>query len=219
MSHPRKLGISGLLIAVALLVALIAPAGALAQVGEPVPGAEVFLQQQPGDDPIQNPDPGPEPDPFYWLGGEHLVNADCTIAWPGGAVPVGTNMTVMVGFSEVGERATANGLVKRVALLRPPGLTFPAGKELTLVLACPPGLSNPRMYLKDPGSGAWNLVSSTKNGDRLSAQIPHYSIYGVGGDPVVTSTPASSDWSLALAIVGALGVAFMIRLRRASAKV
>ncbi len=203
-----------LLLAFLLALSLVLPALALGVAGEPVPGAEIFLQQQPGDDPIAPP----RDDGFYWLGGEELVNGDCTIAWPDGAVPVGTEMTVTVGFSEVGERAADGGIVKRVALFRPSGLTFPTGKELTLALTCPPGLSNPRMYLKDPGTGAWQSVSGTRNGNIVVSDIKHFSIYGVGGDPIVTSTPASSDWSVALAVALALGMALVLRQRRVGSR-
>jgi len=217
MSGSRWTRYTALLAAGVFLAALMVPGVALALAGEPIPGAEIFLAQEPGDDPIfYDPDPV---DPDYWGAREHAVNADCNVYWPAGAVPAGTVITATVGFSETGVQATDGGIVKRIVRFQPDGLTF--AKDITLELTCPPGLSNARAYWLNPGTGKFELQASSRNGDKVMTDISHFSIYGVGGDPEPVSTPASSPWSLAvLALVGvALGAFVLYHTRQTSAGV
>ena len=204
MARNRRLGFITLVVAGVLVTALVAPGVALALVGEPIPGAEVFLQQQPGDDPIHF-DPA--------SGGDHVVNADCALAWPAGVVAAPTDITATVGKSSVGEHATDGGTVFTVVRLVPSGLNFLS--PLTLTLTAPPRATNPRLYLQNPVSGKFEPAATvSRNGDKLSTEISHFSTYGIGGDPVTTtsSVPASSPWSLGL--LAAFGGAMLFRARR-----
>jgi hypothetical protein len=215
MAWSRWTRITALLTIGVLAAALVLPVAAFALVGEPVPGAEVFLQQQPGDEPIANTDTDGGSPIAYWLAGEKLVNENCTVSWPGGAVRAGTEITVTVGESSVGEVATDGGRVYRIAKLVPEGATF--ATPITLALRAPAKVTDPRMYLKNPVSGRFEPVAFSRNGDAYLTSIGHFSIYGIGGDPApVASVPADSPWSLGLlAVLGAGAVGFaMLRMRR-----
>jgi hypothetical protein len=203
MSGSRWARYTALLAAGVLLVALIAPAVAFAAAGEPVEGAEVYLSEQyENDDIVADANEGGVD-----------VNSNCNISWSAGTFAGATNMTATVGYSATGVRATDNGIVKRVVLLQPNGLT--PLKNITLTLTCPPGLSNARMYWLNPGTGKFEPQSSSKSGNKVTTEIGHFSIYGVGGDEAVTSTPASSNWSLAvLAVAGMALGAFVLRRAR-----
>lgn len=203
MSRSRTKRFTALLAVGVLVAALIAPATAFALVGEPVPGAEIFLQQQPGDEPIAN-----TPD-----AGDTAVNPDFSVAWDAGALSA-ANIVLTVGQSPTGEQATDGRWVRRIVAATPHGTSFPS--PLRFSLRCPPGLAHPQAYKKNTVSGRWEPIACTVEGDWVNFSVPSFSYYGVGGIPMSSSAvPASSPWSLAvLALLGGGVVLFMRRHER-----
>ena len=207
MSTSRWVRITALLAVGAFLASLIAPAVASALVGEPIPGAEVILQQQPGEDPIayNNTDAG-----------DHSIGATCNISWAPGTFASSGVMTMTLGYSPVGITAADGARIKTAvwiqyggpALLKPVHLTFTS----------PTGSTNPHIYhiYSTVGGTQTQAQTASRNGDKVSTEISHFSVYGVGGDPAPTSTPASSDWSLwLLALAGVAIGGIALRSRRA----
>ena len=81
-------------------------------------------------------------------------------------------------------------------------------------------VTNPKVYGYDAGTRTWQLLGGDydMNDQIIKYRVSHFSLYGIGGDPVTaTSTPASSDWSLALLGVGGIVLAVVAARRKALA--
>ena len=205
MSSSRWVRITAVLAAGVFLAALIAPGVACALVGEPIPGAEVILQQQPGDDPIAYDSTGV---------GDHSIGTTCNISWAAGTFAGSGVMTATLGYSPVGITAPDGAVIKTAVWIRYSGPALL--KDVRLALSSPAGSTNPHVYWLNPGTGRFEQLISSKNGGKVTTEVQHFSVYGVGGDPAPTSTPASSDWSLmALALAGLAVGGIALRSRRA----
>ena len=196
MSSSRWVRITALLAAGVLLAALIAPVVAFATVGEPIPGAEIYLEKQPGDDPM----PYHPTDP-----GDHTVNSDFNISWAAGTFSGSGVMTAAVGYSAAGMRATDGALVNTIVSIQYGGPALV--KPVTLTFNSPAGSSNPHIYWLNPSTGRFESPTGSTTSGKVTASVGHLSIYGVGGDPVPTSsTPASSPWSLSLLALAGVAI-------------
>ena len=127
---------------------------------------------------------------------------------PAGALLTSTDMSATAGMLGTPHKATDGGTVYEAAMFEPDGLIFE--HPSTIYYAYPPGLRNPRAYLWDPDNDQWNAIASSVSGNQVVFDAPHFSWYGVGGDsvpPAYYNSPASSNWSIALLAVAALGIA------------
>jgi len=91
MSRSRRIGFTALLAVGVLFIVLVAPAVAFA--GEPVEGAEVFLEQEPGDDP--NPECNPDCPPINngQAGGSWELGPYGSFTVPAGATNTPAHLT------------------------------------------------------------------------------------------------------------------------------
>jgi MYXO-CTERM domain-containing protein len=235
MSASRRFRIIALLTAAVLVAALVAPVVTFA--GEPVPGAEVFLQQQPDgcgywltrDDgsevwiSLQCPDDTIAPVGGGTVGfGDSMELGDLT--FPDGAVSSMTSVTVMVWNPRMPQTATDGRKVVRFVYLTASNPVF--NTPVTLALTEVPGYVNQTIFGWNEVTDVWEPMAGAKARDarrvgdvkQIQIALDHFSWYGIGGDPVaITSTPASSSWSLALGTLGALGIALAVRRRKIAA--
>ena len=138
------------------------------------------------------------------------------VRWPTGATPADTEVTCTVAQLAVPLPAADGGVVRETAVMQPGGLVF--DQPITVSLACPAGVSNPRAYYYDPAAREWTAIPSSVQNGYVVFNVSHFSTYGIGGNPVATSTPADSPWSLtilALAGMGFLGLSLRGRVRTA----
>ena len=203
MAWSRWTRVTAVLCAGVLLVALVAPAAALAAVGGPYSES------------VSNPEDngiivvGP-------AGGSFGVGASGKLRF---VVPAGallSSKTITSTVTTVGGRKTQDGATLAAVMeFEPDGLVFE--HPIIVSLVYPPGLRNPRAYGYDDVLDTWQaLPSSNVEGDRLFFEANHFSAYGVGGSSVTSSVPADSSWSLGLLTMlgaGAIGLA-TLRVRR-----
>ena len=117
---------------------------------------------------------------------------------------------------------TADG--KRIMVTRqfaPDGTEFTVPVEITI--PCTPGeaagtdTETLSFYLFDEPTSSWQPVPAVKEGSplvgyTLTAQVFHFSVYGIGGTFSAAPVPASKNWALAL--LGFLGLAILGRFGR-----
>jgi hypothetical protein len=201
MYGSRRFRFTALLTVGVLVAALVAPAVTFA--GEPVPGAEVFLQQEP---PYEL---------MTYSGGTEEFGAYGDVVFPEGAVLTNTTVDWTVYGYSTPMTATNGQKVLRAVKLEASNPVFE--KPVTLSLAEVPGYVNQTIFGWNETTDVWEPMPSRARDARRVADLRHFSWYGIGGDPV-TSTPASSDWSLALlALAGVgLGSVALYRKRRIS---
>lgn len=224
MSRIRKIGLSTLLL-LWFLVVLVAPAVVFAEVGEPIPGAEIFLAQEPGDDPIVGYPPGDDDTANTESGGMYTLGLESSIGSleiPAGALLPSVNVRISV-FQYGTPQIAKNGHKLRITAKLEPNGAGPFTVPLTLALTAPSGARNPQAYYYDGGQQEWvqmaSSVTPSRNGDKVMTDISHFSWYGIGWDDNTTAAvPASSPWSLGLLVlIGAVLAAWMpLRARRSS---
>ena len=111
------------------------------------------------------------------------IGATCNISWAPGTFASSGVMTMTLGYSPVGITAADGARIKTAvwiqyggpALLKPVHLTFTS----------PTGSTNPHIYhiYSTVGGTQTQAQTASRNGDKVSTEISHFSVYGVGGDP------------------------------------
>ena len=192
------------LLVLVLFAALALPSLALAAVGGPYSESE----SNPEDNGIVGPS-----------GGSLDLHGFGMLTIPEGALAAPTSITGTVWDVSGGPKNADGSVMRTLVELKPDGTTF--ATAATLSFNIPAGIvpSTAKIYGWNPDTDRWeSKVSSPtvpKSGDKLTTSIGHFSWYGIGGTPTATtSTPASSEWSLALAGLAALGMAAAVVRRR-----
>jgi hypothetical protein len=200
-----KLGVMTLLALGILLAAHVLPA--LAAVGEPIPGAEIFLEQEPGDDPAFNTEEG----------GTYYMEGVGSLEIPPDALVPGVDVSIAVYQYRTPPLAENGHKVRIIEQCEPDGAVF--DNPLTLTLNCPSGALNPKAYGYDRDKQEWVemacSVERNPNGDNVVVNIEHFSWYGIGWDDDPSPVPAGSPWSMGLlALIGGAGMLLAPRFSR-----
>ena len=208
MAWIRRIGFTVLLAVGVFITLLAAPGVAMAAVGGPYSES------------VSNPDDNGIINVGTGGGSWDSTSGLFGITVPDGALSTATTITVNVWRVSGGPKAPDGGDMRYVIQFQPDGLGF--AKAVTVRWPAPAGFANANFYEWNTGTGSWVRLASTKdgtaskNGDKVTTNIGHFSWYGLGGDPP-RPVPASSSWSIGLlALIGAAIAAGMTLRRRRS---
>jgi hypothetical protein len=200
MFASRRVRFSALILAAVLIAALAAPSVAFAAVGGPYSES------------VSNPEDNGIIAP---TGGSLDLHGVGRLELPDGAVSVPTPIHATVWNVKGGPRTMDGAEMRTLVEFGPDGTVF--ANPGTLSLTIPAGI-NPdtaAIYAWNSGTSTWARADGTRNGDKVISSIEHFSWYGVGGQPLATSSvPASSSWSLALLAAAGVGTLLVIGRRQ-----
>ncbi len=205
MSASRGVRFKALLLVGALLAALIVPSVAVAAVGGPY--------SESASNPDDNIMAGPS-------GGSLDLHGVGTLVIPEDALAEPTSISGTVWNVRGGPKTPDGAEMRTLVELKPDGTVFANPVALSFTI---PGDIDPAtatIYGWNPDVDRWESrqtspTTGRRYGDKVVTQIEHFSWYGIGGTPIATtSTPASSDWSIALGGIVAMGMVVGVMRRR-----
>lgn len=186
-----------LFLASILAIALAVPSIAMAAVGGPY--------SESASNPEDNGVIGPS-------GGSLDLHGFGMLEVSAGALAANTSITAQV-WNVAGGPTNPDGSVMRTAVeFQPDGTTFSIPALLSLNIPAGIKPETAAIYAWNTTNSSWTKLDGARNGDRVTTEMGHFSWYGIGGQPIpTTSTPATSSWSVALMALGALVVAALGR--------